>query len=315
LKALIIGAAGFVGGHLIEYLHEIEGVEVFATKLSGKTISTKSIKEHNIFNLDILEAAQVNSLIGNIGPDYVFHLAAQSSVSLSWKKPALTYNINIIGVVNLLEAVKLLNKKTRVLLIGSAEEYGKVSPEQLPISEEIPLKPENPYAVSKAAQEMTADIYVRAFGLDIIMVRAFNHIGIRQAPMFVISDFAKQIAEMEKGLREPVMHVGNLDVKRDFTDVRDIVRGYWMLAKSGKSGQVYNIGSGKSISIRELLNKMINMSSSRITVEVDTAKLRPVDIPELKADISKIMKDVSWKPEIDIDTSLKDILDYWRKNV
>jgi GDP-4-dehydro-6-deoxy-D-mannose reductase len=312
MKVLIVGAAGFVGSHLIGYLSLKNNLDVYATKLYNEEISNSKLAPSNIINLDILNKEQVEKTLEMVKPDYIIHLAAQSSVSLSWKEPALTYNVNIVGTVNLLESIKKQQLNSRVLIVGSAEEYGVIEETDLPINESLEIKPINPYAVSKVAQELAAKVYVNAHNMDIVMVRAFNHIGSGQSPVFAISDFAKQIAEIEKGLREPVIFVGNLDVKRDFSDVRDIIRGYWMLLQSGIKGQIYNIGSGKSYLISELLNKLVEMSETTIQVKVDHNKFRPADIKELRADISKIRQHVSWEPQVDITTSLQDILSYWR---
>lgn len=312
MKVLIIGSAGFVGGHLADYLSLRPAVEVFASKLGTEKLEATHIAERNIYDLDILQIDEVEKILKEICPDYIIHLAAQSSVSYSWKEPALTFNVNLIGTINILEAIRKADIAARILLIGSAEEYGGVGPEELPINENRDIDPNNPYAISKAAQEMTARMYVSSYNMEIVMVRAFNHIGPGQSPVFAIPDFAKQIAEIEKGMREPVILVGNLDAKRDFCDVRDIVRGYWELVQNGMKGEIYNIGSGTSYSIKSLLDKMIGMSSKKIDVQVDMNKFRPADIPELRADISKIRDHIRWQPEIGLDKTLSDILNYWR---
>lgn len=312
MKILVIGAAGFVGGHLVEYLSLLPDIEVFASKLSTEKMENTRISDKNILNLDILNRVEVENIFKKICPDYIIHLAAQSSVSYSWKEPALTFNINLIGTINVLEAVRETGINARILLIGSAEEYGMVRPEELPIMESRNIDPSNPYAISKVSQEMAAGMYGNVYNIQIIMVRAFNHIGPGQSPVFALSDFAKQIAEIEKGIHEPAISVGNLEIKRDFTDVRDIVRGYWELVRNGVKGEIYNIGSGTSYSLKSLLDRMICMSSSKIDIQVNPNKFRPVDIPELRADISKIRDHVQWQPQINMDASLSDILDYWR---
>lgn len=312
MKVLIIGAAGFVGGHLIDYLGTLPDVEVFAAKLSGEKVENSRGSDQNILDIDILNKQQLEEALNKVRPDYIINLAAQSSVSYSWDEPAITFNINVIGVVNVLEAIRKTKIFTRLLLIGSAEEYGSISPAELPVNESRAIEPENPYAVSKASQEMAARMYVKAYQMDIIMVRAFNHIGPGQSPAFALPAFAKQIAEIEKGIREPVLSVGNLDAKRDFTDVRDIVRGYWELVQKGRSGEIYNIGSGCSYTIRSLLDKLISMSSSPIEVRIDPERMRPYDIPELRADIAKIQNEIHWQPQIDMDKTLSDTLNYWR---
>lgn len=312
MRILIIGAAGFVGGHLINYLNSVEDGPLYVTRLPNEFIENANIKEGCNLVLDVCDENQVENLLRVVKPEYIFHLAAQSSVSLSWKEPALTYKVNVVGSINILESIRRLQLKSRILIIGSAEEYGQVKLKELPISEDTKIMPSNPYAISKVSQEMISLMYVETYAMDIVMVRAFNHIGPGQSPVFVISDFAKQIAEIESGKQEPRLLVGNLDAKRDLSDVRDIVRGYWALMQKGIKGEVYNIGTGVSYRIMELLETMIDMSSCKIEIIVDPKKFRPSDIPELRANITKITRDVMWEPKISISTSLKDILDYWR---
>lgn len=312
MRVLIIGAAGFVGGHLIDLLSRQPGIEIYASKLKTEKLN-ETTTEIAAVDLDILCKDEVSDLIRKICPDYIIHLAALSSVSYSWKEPALTFDINLIGTINILEAVRKAEIKPRILLIGSAEEYGNIKSESLPVKESSNLDPKSPYAVSKASQEMVAHMYASVYNMEIVMVRAFNHIGPGQSPIFAIPGFAEQIVKIENGIQEPIISVGNLLVKRDFTDVRDIVKGYWDLVRYGKKGEVYNIGSGKSYSLQFILDKLISMSNKKIRVEIDQNKFRPADIPELRADISKIYDQINWKPEIDIDTTLSDILEYWRK--
>jgi GDP-4-dehydro-6-deoxy-D-mannose reductase len=200
------------------------------------------------------------------------------------------------------------------LIVGSAEQYGAIKQESLPLTEDYRCVPTNPYAASKTAQEEASKVFIRAYGIDVVFVRAFNHIGPYQSPIFVVSDFAKQIAEIEKGKREPIIRVGNLEAKRDFTDVRDIVRGYVMIIKRGKTGEVYNVGSGESMAINKILEILIHLSSNPIQVLIDPEKIRPVEILELKASIDKIRIEVGWEPNIDINKSLEDVLNFWRLN-
>ena len=311
-KALVLGAGGFVGRYLIEHLNKECGYEVVATKLPSEKVGTDLAK---VRDLDILDKEAIVSLLFEERPDYIFHLAAQSSVSVAWNNPQLTIDINIKGAVNLMDAIRELFYKPRVLIIGSGEEYGHIRPGETPIPEDNRLNPGNIYAATKACQNMIASIYSKAYDMELIMVRAFNHIGPAQSPIFVVSDFCKQIAEIELGMREPVMYTGNLSAKRDFTDVRDVVRAYGLLASHGVKGETYNVGRGKAYEIREILNKIIALSDAEIKVETDPAKIRPVDVPIIEADITKIQNATGWSPIIPIDDTLKEVLDYWRRTL
>lgn len=290
MKALIIGGAGFVGGYLIKELAD-SGWDVHATCLENEKISEKC----SVHTLNILERDAVKLLLDEIDPDVVYHLAAQSSVSVSWKKPQLTAEINVIGTINVLEAVRDFQKKNiRLILIGSGEEYGFIRDGSCPLSEEEKLNPGNIYAATKACQGMLGEIYARAYKMDIIMVRAFNHSGPRQAPMFVISDFCRQIAVIEKGESPAEMMVGNLSAKRDFTDVRDVVRAYRLLAEKGVSGRVYNVGRGKAVEIQFILDTALGFSKLPIKVRKDPARMRASDIPLIEPDVSRIADDTDW---------------------
>ncbi|MBQ8983567.1 MAG: GDP-mannose 4,6-dehydratase [Lachnospiraceae bacterium] len=312
MKILIIGAAGFVGGYLIHHLHTDLSDIVYATKLPHEHLDTD---EARIYDLNILEPETISPLLEEIHPDAVIHLAAQSSVSVSWKKPDLTVDINIKGTLYLLEAIRNLDYSPRVLLVGSGEEYGHILPDETPIKETNHIRPGNIYAVTKACQNMIGKLYCDAYKMDIMSVRAFNHIGPKQTDLFVVSDFCKQIAQIEAGLSAPVLHVGNLSAARDFTDVRDVVRAYAMLIRTGRSGETYNVGSGQAVTIDQILHKIIAHSSADIQVEVDPAKLRPVDVPIIEADISKLQTDTEWEPTISIDDTIEDVLAYWRQQL
>ncbi|MBR6623910.1 MAG: GDP-mannose 4,6-dehydratase [Ruminococcus sp.] len=311
MKALIIGGAGFVGGYLICEL-DSAGQEVFATCLENENISGNC----SVRTLNILDADAVSEVIGEIKPDVIYHLAAQSSVSLSWKKPQLTADINVIGTINVLEAVKNCEKKDiRLILIGSGEEYGFIRKDACPLTEEEPLNPGNIYAATKACQGMLGEIYARAYKMDIIMVRAFNHSGPQQLPMFVISDFCRQIALIEKGDSPAVMSVGNLAAKRDFTDVRDVVRAYRLLGEKGVSGRTYNVGRGKAVEIQYILDTALSFSQKEIEVKQDPARMRASDIPVIEPDVSRIYGDTGWKVEISMEKTIEDTLNYWRNTL
>lgn len=312
MKALIIGAAGFVGSYLIHHLKDDLHWNVAVTKMPQETIAISDIK---IYDLNILEQDSIIQVFTDFRPDYILHLAAQSSVGLSWKNPDLTIDVNIKGSIHVLEAVRTLDYTPRILLIGSGEEYGHILPNESPIPETNVLRPGNIYAATKACQNMIGKIYSDAYKMDIISVRAFNHIGPNQSPLFVVADFCKQVAMIESGLTAPVIRVGNLSAARDFSDVRDVVRAYGLLLLHGSSGETYNVGSGHAITIHEILNKILLQSKVTIQVEVDETKLRPVDVPIIEADTGKLYRCTGWKPEITLDETIKDVLNYWREKV
>ena len=314
MKSLIIGGAGFVGAYLVRHLKNDLGQDVVVTKMPREQVKVDGVDMNSIQvrDLDILHKEFIVALFREIRPDYIYHLAAQSSVSVSWKNPALTVDVNVKGGVNILEALRELEDKPRVLFIGSGEEYGHILPGEIPIKEGNVPRPGNIYAATKVCQNMLAKIYADAYGLDVMMVRAFNHIGPNQLPLFVVADFCKQVAEIEAGNREPVMKVGNLSAKRDFTDVRDVVRAYALLMKSGCAGETYNIGSGHAIAIEDILKQILDHSSVEIRVEVDPERLRPVDVPIIEADTTKVYEATGWKPEISLEQTIRETLDYWR---
>ena len=309
MKALIIGGAGFVGNYLIKHLKNDLKWDVFVTKMAHEKLNNEDMES---FDIDILDKDQIKEVFEKVKPDYIFHLAAQSSVALSWKNPSLTIDVNVKGSVNVLDMVRGLDYKPRVLLIGSGEEYGHIKPEESPIVEDNVVRPGNIYAATKACQNMIGKIYADGYDLDIMMVRAFNHIGPNQAPMFVVADFCKQVAEIERGEKEPIIYTGNLSAKRDFTDVRDVVRAYGLLIQKGKKGETYNIGSGHAIAIQEILNRILELSRIKIKNEVDSSKIRPVDVPIIEADTTKIRACTGWTPDISLDTTLLETLEFWR---
>jgi len=312
MKILITGICGFVGGYLSRCLVRA-GHVVCGTRLEGERVPD-FLKDTEIHVLNLTQKDAVGDVLRAAGPDAVCHLAAQSSVALSWRDPAQTWEVNVIGLIHLLEGIRALDSNPRILLIGSSEEYGKVTPEEIPLGEDHPLRPGNPYAAGKAAQETLGRLYAEAYGMDIVMVRAFNHTGPGQAPTFVIPDFAKRIAAMEKGQMPKELLVGNLEAVRDFSDVRDIVRGYAMLLERGRAGEVYNIGSGQGYSIRDLLQRLLAMTEETIAVSRDPERMRPSDVPVLIGDIRKITDHTGWKPEISMDTTLRDVLEDWRQS-
>lgn len=303
-SVLVIGAAGFVGPYLVNELRS-HNYKVIPTKLENQKVNDRTF-----INLDVLNFEDVLKTLKKYKPNYIVHLAAQANVGLSWKDPILTFNINVMGSLNLLEAVRALKLKTKILLIGTSEEYGHV--ERNPVKETSISEPNNFYALSKITQEKIGKIYVDRFGLNIVFVRAFNHIGPGQAKGFVVPDFCTQIVEIEQGKREPVIYVGNLSSKRDFSDVRDIVRAYRLLLEKGRIGEIYNVGSGEAISIQSILDNLLKLSNKSIKVLKDKTKIRPVDTPVIKANINKLVKDTKYNPHNDISKTLTKTLEHYR---
>ncbi|HER24654.1 MAG TPA: SDR family oxidoreductase [Candidatus Atribacteria bacterium] len=314
MKALITGISGFVGSYLVEFLLN-KGYEVFGTFYDKSTFSNLDgfIDRIILYQCDIRNYDSLKKIMEKNQPDEIYHLAAISFVPNSMKDPKLTFDTNLYGTLNLYQAIIELKSNPKMLFVGSADEYGIVNENDLPINENCPLRPMNPYSISKASADFLSYTYFKNYNLNIIRARPFNHIGPRQSPEFVCSSFAKQIVEIEKGLEEPIMKVGNLEAKRDFTDVRDMVIAYWLAMQKGKTGEVYNICSGRTVQIKELLNNLLKLSSKKINIIRDSKRMRPSDNPVLQGDCSKFRKSTGWKPEILFDKTLKDILEYWRK--
>lgn len=313
LRALITGIAGFAGSHLAEYLLSRNEVEVSGIVRSDNIPNIEHLRPHlRLFYGDVVNFEFVKSVICEVSPDFIFHLAGQADVSLSWKHPGPTLNSNVFGQLNVLESVVQCGLPCRVLAVGSGDEYGIVLPSELPVRETNPLRPNSPYAVSKVAQDMLGFQYFASHKLPVVRVRPFNHIGPRQSEAFAASSFAKQIAQAELGLCEPVVKVGNLDARRDFTDVRDIVRGYWLALSRGEPGEVYNLGSGSAHSIAEVLHSLLSKSNVQIKVEQDPLRLRPSDVPVVICDYTKMRSRTGWQPQVPLEESLVEALDYWR---
>lgn len=313
-KVLITGITGFAGSHLADYLLQVGGYEICGTHLDDKTLSNLSqIEKIHLHKLNLLDEEATQKLVEDEKPDVIFHLAALTSPRGSLDNPSETFVNNITAEINILEPLKKLKLlQTKVLIVSSAEVYGLVSEEDLPIDEDTAFNPTNPYAVSKLAQDFLGLQYFLSSKLQIIRVRPFNHVGPRQSPAFVISAFAKRIVEIEKG-KEKVMKVGNLSSKRDFTDVRDMVKAYVLAIEKGKTGDVYNLGSGRSYEISQILSMMISMSKSKIETEEDSSLLMPSDNPELLCDFSKFKNLTGWQPEIPIEKTLSETIEYWRR--
>jgi len=317
MKVLITGITGFVGSHLAEFLLSKKDVQIYGIeRWRSRTENIKHIKSHlKIVECDIRDASSVRKIVSEIKPDRIFHLAAQSFVPTSWSAPTETISTNVLGELNIFEAVRQEKINPRILVAGSSEEYGAVKPEDLPIKESVPLRPLSPYAVSKVGQDLLGYQYFMSYGMHIIRTRGFNHSGPRRGEVFAESNFAKQIAEIEKGLIEPVIHVGNLEAKRDYTDVRDMVKGYCLALEKGKAGEVYNICNGNAYSMKEVLDRLISFSRKKVRVVQDPERIRPSDVAILKGDNTKFVKKTGWKPEISLDKTLMDLLNYWREKV
>ncbi len=314
-KVLITGITGFVGKHLASHLLAQNTYKVVGTYRSESGLGTLGdIKEQiTLKQLDLHDAEAVESLILSEKPDYIFHLAAQASSAKSFSIPVETLTNNIISEFSLLDTLRKHSlQHIRVLIISTGEIYGIVKAEDVPVDEDTPFRPATPYAVSKLAQDYLSLQYYLAYQLDIVRLRPFNHVGPGQREGFVVADFAKQIAEIEKGKKEPIIFVGNLEAKRDFTDVRDMVKAYALALQKGKAGEVYNIGSGKSYKIDDILQTLLSFSSKKITVTIDPARIRPVDVPEIRCDFQKFHTITGWEPAIVFEKTLQDVLDYWR---
>ncbi|MBN1272025.1 MAG: GDP-mannose 4,6-dehydratase [Candidatus Aminicenantes bacterium] len=318
MRVLITGITGFAGSHLADNILEHHpDVEVFGlirwrSRLENILHIQKKI---GLYEADLKDSVSLRKSLEKIRPDRIFHLAAQSYVPASWKCPAETLSINAIGQNHLFETVLHLGLNVKIQIAGSSEEYGLVLPDEIPIKETNPLRPLSPYAVSKVTQDLMAYQYFMSYGLHVVRTRGFNHTGPRRGEVFICSNFAKQIAEIEKNKREPVLNVGNLEAKRDFTDVRDTVRAYWLALDKGQPGDVYNIGTGTAYTGQEVVDKLLSKSKVKVKVEMDSERLRPSDVPVLQADCSKFVKLTGWKPEVPFDKSLEDLLDYWRERV
>lgn len=312
-KALITGIAGFAGSHLAEYLLA-KNIAVFGLfHPKHPTVNINFLKDKiKLIPCDILNQITVEKEIFSQNFDYVFHLAAFSSPPESFKNPKETLENNILSQLNLLDALVKAKSKAKILIVGSADEYGEVDPKYLPINESAPLNPTTPYAVSKVAQDVLGLQYFLHYKLDIVRVRPFNHIGPRQSKAFVVSSFAAQIATIEKK-GEGTIKVGNLETWRDFTDVRDMVRAYLLALDKGKIGDVYNIGSGKIYKIEDILKELISLSKAKIEVLQNKNLIRSQDIKKKYCDFSKFHKQTGWKPQIPISKTLFDTINYERK--
>jgi GDP-4-dehydro-6-deoxy-D-mannose reductase len=306
-KVLIFGCGGFVGKYLTDEFTS-NGYEV-----TGSDIRVPEWADDQFISCDLLSAEVVKAVISKVMPDIIVNLAAISSVGQSWKNPQLTISVNVIGSLNILQAVKDCSaegKAPKVMFIGSSEEY---APASAPVSETSPLDSNSPYGISKMTQESFAALYGKEFGIDVYLVRAFNHTGVGQADNFVLPSWCKQVAEIDKSGKPGVMNVGNLKVRRDFSDVRDIVRAYRLIVEKGQPGKAYNVGSGVAHSLEDMLKAITSLSSQEITINVDPARIRPTDTPVICCDNSLIRSELGWAPEHDIFDTLKEMYENYRK--
>jgi GDP-4-dehydro-6-deoxy-D-mannose reductase len=315
---LITGIAGFAGSHLAEYLvkenlGEVHGIiRTYNANLDNIKGVLDKVKLHEC---DLTDAYGTEKVIKDVKPDYVFHLAAQAFVPKSWVAPLETINCNIAGSVNLFEAIRKADIDPKIQIAGTSEEYGLVHPDETPITEKNELRPLSPYGVAKVAMDYYGYQFHESYGLKIVITRGFNHTGPRRGVVYVCSDWSKQIAEIEAGKRKPVMFTGNLEAKRDFTDVKDMVRGYYLAAEKGKPGERYNIGSGKAYAMKEIQQMLFGMTDVKIENSPDPGRMRPSDVPLLLADYSKIKEATGWQPEIPFEQTLEELLNWWRAKI
>lgn len=315
-KIFITGATGFAGRYLIDLLKETEPDSlVSGTCFPEHSGSCNSLDSVDLFHLDMRLEKDVYDCIQQVQPDWIFHLAAISNVGYSWANRKETLEANLMGTFYLFEAVRKYSPQSRVLFISSCDVYGILSPVHEALKETHSTPPSSPYAYTKISGEMLSRFYVNIEGLDIVISRSFPHTGPGQSTDFVFSDWASQIAQIEKGSTEHLMKVGNLDVRRDYSDVRDVVKAYVLLLERGKKGEIYNVCSGRAVSLKDNLDLLLSLSSKDIHVEVDPQKLRKADIPLVLGDSQKIQQATGWKPDIPLNQTLKDLLDYWREKV
>lgn len=314
-RILITGYSGFVGRYLAPLCHARYPEAALFGMSHEIPRGERGSPYLTVLNGDIRDREQVRQILVRARPDWIIHLAGQASVAESWKRPDVTLAINAGGAVNLLEEVHVAGLEPRIVLVGSAEEYGAVAPGDNPVSEQQQLLPVNPYAVSKAAQDLLGYQYYASYGLPIMRVRAFNHFGPFQPPAFAIASFARQIALIEDGRMEPIVQVGNLTAQRDFLSVRDVVQAYIAIAASGRAGEAYNVGSGTPTAVEKILELLVAQATVPITVRVDADLFRPVDVPVVYADTSRLQHDTGWQPAVSLLDALAETLNYWRQQI
>lgn len=318
-KFLITGFSGFVSRHFIEYLENqniraiVKGIDVHHPHLKQEDFK---FVELDFDKIDLLDKGKVENIIFEFQPDYILHLASFSSVAFSWKEPNISFQNNTNIFLNLLEAVRKLNLRVRILSIGSSEEYGNVLPENLPLTEESPLNPVSPYAVARVSQELLSKIYAQGYGLDIVMTRSFNHIGPYQKDVFALPSFVRQIVEMNlRGGKDKRLNVGDVTIIRDFIDVRDVVAAYYLLFTRGQKGEVYNVCSGKGWSLQEIIEKLGAALSIKVEIKPDASLFRPEDNRVIIGANDKLKKTVQWLPRYTLDQTLQDMIAFWQEQI
>lgn len=302
MKALITGSKGFIGSHLSAELEE-NGYEVIRCDLA---------EGDGIVAMNIMDQAMVQSVLEKYQPEVLINMAGQANVGLSWEKPQFTVELNTIGLINILEAVRVVKPEMRVIAVGSSDEYGSLKEIGINVTEDIPVKPITPYAISKQAQELFAQLYVNSFSMDICMVRLFNLGGAGQMKGYMIADFSSGVADVEAG-RSDHMYVGNLSSARDFTHVKDACRAVRLIAEKGHRGEIYNICTGVTYTAQEILDKLITMAKTNIEVFQDPSRMRPSDTPVVCGNHDKLTAHTGWQPELGLDQILEDALNYWRE--
>lgn len=314
MQVLITGASGFAGWHLMRHLRQHQpGAHLTGTVFSTPPPSHETTERY--VRVDLCDTEAVRQLIDKLRPDVIYNLAGQASAKRSFDHPWQTLETNLHIQFNLLHACVEIGIQPRMLVVSSAEVYGPTPDDTQPLTETQPLRPTSPYSVSKAAQDLMGLQYHLAYGLPVLRVRPFNHIGPRQSTNFVAPDFALQIAQIEAGQRDPVLQVGNLAAQRDFTDVRDVVRAYHLVIEHGTPGSVYNIASNRAYSIQSLLDRLLALTPVPIEVQVDPAKLRPIDVPVIQGSYRQLHEATGWQPSISLEQTLRDLLDDCRQRV
>jgi GDP-4-dehydro-6-deoxy-D-mannose reductase len=314
---LITGISGFVGGHFTQFLlnnstdYIIHGVS--RSKPAWDFIPNRNqvLRSITFYQCDLLDSTKIHALIGDIQPDYILHLASFSSVAQSWREPLASFLNNTNAFLNIVESVRIHRLNTKILSVGSSEEYGIVKENNLPLTENKYLAPANPYAVARVSEEHLAQIYGKGYNLNICCTRSFNHIGPGQSDQFVVSSIAKQFARIALKHEKPVIKIGEGSIIRDFVDVEDVILAYTAILESGVTGEVYNVCSGKGYSIHDIVNTLSELTKIPITVEQNTDLLRPIDNPVLIGSYKKLQNDTGWKPQVPIEKSLEKIYNYW----